>query len=84
MAIGPNIAWLFIAFRGYRVDADAGQFGRGQARGAVAPIGGRMNHWPFIIAAYGLTGLATIAVTLWSYLAMRRAEAELENKDQGQ
>jgi heme exporter protein CcmD len=42
-----------------------------------------MNHWPFIIAAYGLTGLATIAVTLWSYLAMRRAEAELERKDQG-
>ena len=82
MAIGPNIAWLFVTFRRDRADADACQFGGSQARGAVAPIGGSMNHWPFIIAAYGLTGLATIAVTLWSYLAMRRAEAELERKDE--
>jgi hypothetical protein len=33
-----------------------------------------MNHWPFIIAAYGLTAIGTIAVTLLSYLAMRRDE----------
>ncbi|WP_268795314.1 hypothetical protein [Sphingomonas sp. Leaf33] len=33
-----------------------------------------MNAWPFIIAAYGLTGVATAAVAAWSYVAMRRAE----------
>ncbi len=37
-----------------------------------------MNHWPFIIAAYGLSLLGTIGVTLWSWSAMRRAEAEAE------
>ena len=35
-----------------------------------------MNPWPFIIAAYALTVAGTLAVTLWSYAAMRRAEAE--------
>lgn len=37
-----------------------------------------MNHWPFIYAAYaiGLTG--TIVLTAWSWLAMRRAEAEAD------
>lgn len=33
-----------------------------------------MNHWPFIIAAYALTILATLALLLWSWAAMRRAE----------
>jgi hypothetical protein len=37
-----------------------------------------VNHWPFIIAAYGLTIAGTLGVTLWSLLAMRRAEAEAE------
>ncbi len=37
-----------------------------------------MNHWPFILAAYGLTILGTLGVTLWSWLAMRRAEAEAD------
>ncbi len=37
-----------------------------------------MNHWPFIIAAYGLSLLGTIGVTLWSWSAMRRAEAEAD------
>lgn len=33
-----------------------------------------MNHWPFILAAYGLTigAIGTLVVTAW--LAMRRAE----------
>ena len=35
-----------------------------------------MSPWPFIAGAYALTLLATAAVTLWSWLAMRRAEAE--------
>jgi hypothetical protein len=34
-----------------------------------------MNPWPFILAAYGLTIAGTLAVTLWSLAAMRRAEA---------
>ena len=37
-----------------------------------------MSHWPFIIAAYALTLLATVGVTLWSWTAMRRAEADAE------
>ena len=37
-----------------------------------------MNHWPFIIAAYALTVAGTLALTLWSWSAMRRAEAEAE------
>ena len=40
-----------------------------------------MNHWAFIIAAYGLTALGTLGVVTWSYMDMRRAEkavADLE------
>jgi heme exporter protein CcmD len=36
-----------------------------------------MNHWPFIAAAYGITFAVTVAVTLWSYVSMRRAEQAL-------
>ena len=35
-----------------------------------------MNHWPFIVGAYALTILGTLGVTLASWAAMRRAEAE--------
>jgi hypothetical protein len=37
-----------------------------------------MNHWPFIVAAYGLAGGGTLALALWSWAAMRRAEAEAD------
>ena len=37
-----------------------------------------MNHWFFIIAAYTVAILGTAAVTWWSWLAMRRAEADAE------
>lgn len=37
-----------------------------------------MNHWPFIIAAYALTIGGTLALALWSYLSMLRAEADAE------
>lgn len=33
-----------------------------------------MNHWPFIIAAYGLALLGTAVVVLVSWRAMRAAE----------
>jgi Heme exporter protein D (CcmD) len=38
-----------------------------------------MNHWSFILAAYGVTALGSIAVFFWSYRAMRRAEARAED-----
>jgi len=37
-----------------------------------------MNHWPFVIAAYAITIIGTLGVTLWSLIAMRRAEAEAD------
>jgi len=43
-----------------------------------------MDHLPFIIAAYGLTALATIATSLWAWSAARRAErraADLGRRD---
>lgn len=33
-----------------------------------------MNPWPFVIAAYVLTGGASAALALWSFLAMRAVE----------
>ena len=36
-----------------------------------------MNGWPFVIAAYGLTLLASVGIALASYLAMRAAEKRL-------
>ena len=38
-----------------------------------------MNHWPFIIAAYVLTIIATVTVLVWSLTAMRRAEAAVND-----
>jgi hypothetical protein len=37
-----------------------------------------VDPWPFIIAAYALTLLGTAGLTLWSYAAMRRAEADAD------
>ena len=33
-----------------------------------------MNPWPFVIAAYGMTLAAAVALALWSWLAMGAAE----------
>ena len=35
-----------------------------------------MNPWPFIFAAYAIALVGTLSVTLWSWTAMRRAEAD--------
>ena len=37
-----------------------------------------MNPWPFVTAAYAIALVGTLALTLWSWLAMRRAEARAE------
>lgn len=37
-----------------------------------------MNPWPFVIGAYAIAILATLILTLSSWAAMRRAEAEAE------
>jgi hypothetical protein len=34
-----------------------------------------MNPWPFVIAAYGVAIALTVALLLWSFASMRRAEA---------
>lgn len=42
-----------------------------------------MNHWAFVIAAYAVTALGTVGLSLASYLAMRRAEAAAESLRRG-
>jgi len=37
-----------------------------------------MSHWPFVLAAYALVLAGTVAVTVASFLAMRRAEARAD------
>ena len=34
-----------------------------------------LGHWPFVIAAYVIGVGGTLAMTVWSWIAMRRAEA---------
>lgn len=38
-----------------------------------------LNHWPFVIASYGVGLLGTAALVLSSLLAMRRAEARRDS-----
>lgn len=33
-----------------------------------------MNPWPFVIAAYALTGVVAVGLAGWSFVAMRRSE----------
>ncbi len=37
-----------------------------------------MNPWPFVIAAYAIALGGTVLLGLWSWLAMRRAEADAD------
>ena len=37
-----------------------------------------MNHWPFVLAAYGVTVIATVVLVAWAFLSMRAAEAEAD------
>lgn len=35
-----------------------------------------LDHWPFVIAAYAIGIIGTLALVAWSWLAMRRAETQ--------
>jgi len=37
-----------------------------------------MNQWAFVIAAYGLVAVVTLALIAGSYRSMRKAEADAE------
>jgi hypothetical protein len=37
-----------------------------------------MNQWAFVAAAYGLVGMATAGLLLWSYCSMRGAESDAD------
>lgn len=37
-----------------------------------------MNPWPFVIAAYGIATALTIALLVWAFASMRRAEGAVE------
>ena len=37
-----------------------------------------MNPWPFVIAAYVVAVALTVALLLWAFVSMRRAEASAD------
>jgi hypothetical protein len=37
-----------------------------------------MSQWAFVIAAYGLAGLATLGLLAWAYGSMRKAESAVD------
>lgn len=37
-----------------------------------------LDQWPYVLAAYALSILATLALVVWSLAAMRRAERKRE------
>jgi hypothetical protein len=38
-----------------------------------------MNPWPFVIAAYGITLVATVATSLWAWRGARQAEKRAQD-----
>lgn len=38
----------------------------------------RIDPWPYIVAAYAIAILGTLAVTFWSWRAMRKAERDAD------
>lgn len=65
---------FFAVIRGNCFDADARDHRECEVRGTDEADGFRMNHWPFIIAAYAVTGVIFLSVLIISFVAMRRAE----------
>ena len=37
-----------------------------------------MSHWPFILGAYAVALVGTLGLTGWSFIAMRRAERDVD------
>lgn len=37
-----------------------------------------LDQWPFVIGAFAVAIIATLALVMWSWIAMRRAEARRE------
>ena len=37
-----------------------------------------MNQWTFVVAAYGVTLVATVVLAAWAFWSMRSAEAAAE------
>ena len=37
-----------------------------------------LDQWPFVIVAFAITIIATLALIVWSWMDMRRAEAKRE------
>jgi len=38
-----------------------------------------MNPWPFVIAAYGITLVATVATSVWAWRAAKSAEKRAQD-----
>ena len=38
----------------------------------------QVDPWPFIVAAYAIAIFGTLAVTVWSWRAMKKAERDAE------
>ena len=38
-----------------------------------------MNHWPFVLAAYALTGAGTLGLLAWAWRSMRAAERQADS-----
>ena len=38
-----------------------------------------LDHWPFVIGAYAVSGVALGLLIAWSYTTMRRAEKRRED-----
>lgn len=38
-----------------------------------------LDQWPYVLAAYGVTIVATVLLAGWSWIAMRRAERRRED-----
>jgi heme exporter protein D len=38
-----------------------------------------MNQWPYVIAAYVLTGVGTVVLIVMSIMAMRHAEKKVDD-----
>jgi Heme exporter protein D (CcmD) len=79
MAAWADDIGILASIRRDRVGQNAHNPCKLQARSADETVGNTVNHWPFIIAAYALTALGTLGISLWSFRQMRRAEKKVDD-----